>query len=873
MKKPVKILFLLLVFDLFLFPRGYLQAQTEIKSPKTHFGFVPGTDKMLFNYESLILYLQELEKVSDQIKLEQIGLSPMGKPMFAVFISSAENIKNLNKLKEINKQLALNGEIPLQTREEYVREGKVFFLFTLSMHSNEVAPSQALPLIAYDLLTTEDPAKKSWLNDVVYMVVPNHNPDGMNMIVGHYNKYKDTKYDGASMPGVYHKYVGHDNNRDFVALTQSDTRAISQLYSKEWFPQVMVEKHQMGSYGPRYFVSPPHDPIAENIDASIWNWMKIFGSRTISKMTEEGLKGVSQNYLFDDYWPGATETCIWKNMIGMLTEAASVKYATPIYIEPNELRTGGKGMGEYKKSINMPEPWPGGWWSLNDLMQYEITSTMAYIETAALYKKEILQFRNDICRKEIEKGENQPPFYYIFPKEQHDQSELVNLVNLLNEHGVKSFSLNEDINHDNTIFSKGDIVVPLAQPFRAFIKEMLESQVFPERHYTPNGELIQPYDITSWSLPLHKGVKVFEINTNKALFEGKYSEINYPLNWFEKPEKEYESILLTATNNNSYQFVFTALQKGLKVERTLEDYNSNGGLYPKGSFIIKQSQTLNNLMEELLFKPLYLNTDIAIKTEEIKMPRIALLESYFHPMDAGWTRYLFDSYNISYKTIHPDDVEKTDFDKNFDIIVIPDEDKSVLIDGTYKSGNEQYFMNYPPEYMKGMEKKGFEKILKFINNGGKVIAWRDAAQLFYGVQEYSVDEKNKEKFEFPVRDISGEIVKKGFECPGSLMKIELNTGHPITYGMPSEIGVFHRSQPVFATWQPYFDVDRRVLGTFPERDILLSGYTKNEELIGNKTTIVWLKKGKGQVVLFSFNPQFRASTPVTYKLLFNSLLL
>jgi len=560
-------------------------------------------------------------------------------------------------------------------------------------------------------------------------------------------------------------------------------------------------------------------------------------------------------------------------MIGMLTEAASVKYATPIYIEPNELRTGGKGMGEYKKSINMPVPWPGGWWALNDLMQYEITSTMAYIETAALYKKEILQFRNDICRKEIEKGENQPPFYYIFPKEQHDQSELVNLVNLLNEHGVKSFSLNEDINHDNTIFSKGDIIVPLAQPFRAFIKEMLESQVFPERHYTPNGELIQPYDITSWSLPLHKGVKVFEINTNKALFEGKYSEINYPLNWFERPEKEYESILLTATNNNSYQFVFTALQKGLKVERTLEDYNSNGGLYPKGSFIIKQSQALNNLMEKLLFKPLYLNTDIAIRTEEIKMPRIALLESYFHPMDAGWTRYLFDSYNISYKTIHPDDVEKTDFDKNFDIIVIPDEDKSVLIDGTYKSGNEQYFMNYPPEYMKGMEKKGFEKILKFINNGGKVIAWRDAAQLFYGVQEYSVDEKNKEKFEFPVRDISGEIVKKGFECPGSLMKIELNTGHPITYGMPSEIGVFHRSQPVFATWQPYFDVDRRVLGTFPERDILLSGYTKNEELIGNKTTIVWLKKGKGQVVLFSFNPQFRASTPVTYKLLFNSLLL
>ncbi|HRW62021.1 MAG TPA: M14 family metallopeptidase [Bacteroidales bacterium] len=873
MKKPYTTLLLVLVFNLVFLPGGYLQAQQKIKDPKTHYGFEPGTNKMLFNYESLISYLQELEKSSDQVKLEQIGTSPMGKPMYTVFISSAENIKNLGKLKEINKQLAINSEIPDQTREEYIREGKVFFLFTLSMHSNEVAPSQALPLIVYDLLTTQDANKKAWLNDVVYMVVPNHNPDGMNMIVDHYNKYKETKYDGASMPGVYHKYVGHDNNRDFVALTQSDTRAISQLYSKEWFPQVMVEKHQMGSYGPRYFVSPPHDPIAENIDAGIWNWMKIFGSRTITKMTQEGLTGVSQNYLFDDYWPGATETCIWKNMIGMLTEAASVKYATPIYIEPNELRAGGKGMGEYKKSINMPAPWPGGWWTLNDLMQYEITSTMAYLETAALYKKEILQFRNDMCRKEVEKGKTQAPYYYVFPIKQHDQSELANLVNLLNDHGVKAFALSQDVIYNTTLFNKGDIIVPLAQPFRAFIKEMLESQVFPERHYTPDGELIQPYDITSWSLPLHKGVKVFEINTYKNLFDGNYSEISYPLSFFEKTDAGYKSVLLTANHNNSYLLVFNALQKGLKVERILEDYHYEGEVYPAGSFIIKNTQDLKELLKDISFKPLYVTEDIQVRKQEIKMPRIALLESYFHPMDAGWTRYLFDTYHISFETIHPDEVEKIDFIKNFDVVVIPDEDKTVLIDGTYKSGSEQYFMNYPPEYLKGMGKKGFEKILKFIDNGGKVIAWRDAAQLFYGVQEYTIDEKNKEVFEFPVRDISGEMVKKGFECPGSLLKIQLKTGHPITYGMESEIGVFHRSQPVFATRQPNFDVDRRVLGTFPEKDILLSGFTKNEELIGNKSTIVWLKKGKGQVVLFSFNPQFRASTPVSYKLLFNSLLL
>ena len=230
-------------------------------------------------------------------------------------------------------------------------------------------------------------------------------------------------------------------------------------------------------------------------------------------------------------------------------------------------------------------------------------------------------------------------------------------------------------------------------------------------------------------------------------------------------------------------------------------------------------------------------------------------------------------YNIPFKTIKPDDVQYTDFDKNCDVLVIPDENKSILLDGNYKSENQHYFMKYPPEYLKGMEKKGYEKILKFINNGGNVIAWRDAAELFSGVQSYSINEKEKEEFEFPVRDISSGLIKEGFSSTGSLLKIKLKKNHPITYGLPEEIGVFHRSSPIFATWQPYFDVDRRVIATFAERDILMSGYIENEDKIGNKSTIVWMKKGKGQIVLFSFNPQFRASTPVSYKLLFNSLLL
>lgn len=867
-----KMISISLLFAFLLANSPTYSQQSNIPAPESYFGFKPGTDKMLFTYENLVGYLQKLDDASPMVKMIQIGKSPLGKPMYCVFISSAENIAKLDRLKFINRELAINPDLTAEQVTSYVHEGKVFALFTLSMHSTEVAPSQAAPLIAYELITSDDKNVKLWLNDVVYMMVPNHNPDGMDMVVEHYNKYKDTKYDGASLPGLYHKYVGHDNNRDFVALTQDDTKAIASLYNKEWFPQVLVEKHQMGSGGPRYFVSPPHDPIAENIDAGIWNWMKIFGAKTITRMTEAGLKGVSQNYLFDDYWPGATETCIWKNVIGMLTEAASVKYATPIYIEPNELRTGGKGMGEYAKSINMPEPWPGGWWTIGDLVTYEIVSTKAYLETSFTYRKEILQFRNDLCKKEVKRGLTEAPYYYIFPKKQADQSELVNLVNLLDEHGVKVYELDKDVQVENLSYYKGDIIVPLNQPFRSFIKEMLESQEFPARHYTPGGQLIDPYDITSWSLPLHRGVKVKEINKNIAQFKEAYKPVTIPFSLYNPSKENYTSVILKSTNNNSYKAVFTALNAGIKTEQLTEDFTYNNQFIPAGSFIIQKVNNITKVLETLNVDPIYATSEINAAKRTITMPRIAFVESWFHAMDAGWTRFVLDSYGIPFKLLRPADIETTDLEKNFDLVIIPDEDKSVLVEGKFSRQNEQYFAAYPPEYLKGMGKKGQEKLLKFINNGGKAIAWSDATELFAGFQSYTIDDKTNEQFEFPVRNVAEQAQKSGFKCPGSLLRIEL-IKHPITYGLAGEIGVFHRDNTIFKTWQPAFDVDRRVIGTFPEKDILLSGYTENEEKIGNASSIVWLKKGKGQVVLFSFSPQFRASTPGTYKLLFNSILL
>lgn len=857
------------VIIILIFPAIEAQA-APISEPQNFFGFQPGSDRNLFTYEQLIDYLKKVETESDRIRLEQIGESPMGRPMYVALISSEKNISNLTRLKEINRMLALDPNIDESERTKIIAEGKVFVLATLSMHSGEVGPSQAAPLIVYDLLTTDDQVIRATLENVVFMMVPSHNPDGMDMIITHYKKYKGTKYEGSSMPGLYHKYVGHDNNRDFVTLSQSDTRAISRLTSTDWFPQVAVEKHQMGSTGPRYFVPPNHDPIAENIDARIWNWSGVFGANLIKEMTAHGLSGVSQHYLFDDYWPGSTTTNIWKNTIGFLTEAASVKYATPIYVEPNELKVYGKGLSEYKISTNMPLLWPGGWWRLGDIVEYERVSTMAILHTAARHRQQILQFRNDICKSEVNSGLNEGIRYFILPSDQKDQGELVNLVHLMLEHGVNVYQLKKDIDLGAARFSQGDVVIPMAQSFRPFIKEVMEKQKYPVRHYTPDGEIIKPYDITSWSLPLHRGLRVETIMTVESQVNENLDPLDQTYHLRSPAPAGYQAVILPVRNNESFELAFAAMAQGVSVRRATEDFSADGVKFAKGSFIISRQSELENLLGSLNVSPHFSGQVPGVKTQPVKLPRIALVESWFHDMDAGWTRFIMDAYHIPYKVLRPGDFPETNLSKNYDLIIFPDENKDILISGKWKSENDYYVSSYPPEFTRGIGEEGMKNLLGFIENGGKVISWGSSTSLFQGMLSLG---KDKEEFRLPFDDISDDLAKQGLYCPGSFVRLKLTPDHPLTWGLPAEIGVFFRGKPVFTTSIPNFDMDRRVIARFPDEDILLSGYCEQEEKLAERTALVWLKKGKGQLVLLGFNPQFRASTPVSYKLLFNGLLL
>lgn len=850
----------------------------EISAPESVFGFVPGSDRQLIDYGELVDYMKKLAESSPRIEMREVGASPLGRPMFVAFISSPENIDRLDDLHEINRRLALDPEIPDEERAELIDQGRVFVMETLSMHSGEVGPSQSLPVFAHRMATTEDPEVLSHLSDVVQMMVLCHNPDGMDLVVEHYRKYVGTKYEGSSLPQVYHKYVGHDNNRDFVALTQEDTRVISRLYSTEWFPQVLVEKHQMGSTGPRYYVPPNHDPIAQNIDEGLWNWSAIFGANLQRDMTADGLQGIASHWLFDDYWPGSTETSHWKNVISFLTEAASCKTATPIFVEPTELRVRGKGLSEYKKGVNLPDPWPGGTWSLGDIVDFELSSMDSILGTAARHRREILRFRNDLCRKEVEKGRTEAPYYFVFPKDQRDDGELVALVQLLQRHGIEVQRLSENAVVGDHHFRAGDFVVPLAQPYRAFVKEMIEAQEYPERHYTPDGELIRPYDITSWSLPLHMGVRAVQVDSRSTSMEGLFEPVGESAFDFELTlPDDLTALVYPATDNQSYRTAFAALRDGLSVSRIEKPVTrADGSAIPAGSFAIwaagASADQLEKIVDAASIPPIVIAGEEPEELPRLRLPKVGLVETYFHDMDAGWTRYLFDTYGIPFTVLHPEDFEDAELIRDFDVIVFPSASKDVLTKGKYKRGDRYVVNDYPPEFRQPISKKGLGKLTAFIEGGGTVVSWGGSTALFTeGLAP--AEEKEGESTEIPVRDVTEDLQAKGVFVPGAFIALDFLPDHPLTWGMPKEGGAFSRGNPIFATSVPRLDTDRRVIAIYPERDLLLSGYLEGEKALQNNPAMVWVRAGQGQLVLFGFQPQFRGSTPATFKLVFNALLL
>jgi len=300
-----------------------------IQSPSKFLGIEVGADRVLADYKQIVSYFRALDAASPRVEIEDLGRTTLGNDFIMAIISSEANMKNLPRIREIAKRLADPRGASDAEIESLVREGKTVVLVTCNIHASEIGASQMAMEWAYALATAQDAETRRRLDEVVILLVPSLNPDGQIMETEWYRKNVGTASEGGRMPWIYHHYVGHDNNRDWFMLTQKETQALNRAVYHEWFPQVWLDEHQMGSNGPRIFVPPYSDPVDTDIHPLVWREVNLIGSNMAFRLEQSGKSGVIYGFSYDAYWPGGTKNTAWyKNISGLLTEVASARLAT-----------------------------------------------------------------------------------------------------------------------------------------------------------------------------------------------------------------------------------------------------------------------------------------------------------------------------------------------------------------------------------------------------------------------------------------------------------------------------------------------------------------------------------------------------------------
>ena len=821
---------------------------STIPTPSQFLGFEVGADRQLADYHQITNYFKELASKSNKLEVEVMGKTTNGNDFILAAISSPENLKNKKRYQEIAKKLADPRGLTPQQIDALVKEGKTILLVTCNIHSTEIGSSQMAMEWAHYLVTSEDPEIKSRLDKVILLLVPSLNPDGEIMETEWYRKNKGTQYEGSRMPWLYHPYVGHDDNRDWYMLTQKETQAMTRVAYHEWYPQIWLDEHQMGSTGPRLFVPPYTDPIADSVDPIMWRGINVIGSTMAWRLEEQHKAGVVSGYVYDQYWPGATEgTPQFKNIFGLLTEAASARLATPITIEPNELSGGGKGLIDYRKTANFPNPWPGGVWRLRDIMDYEFIASNAILEVAAYHKDDFMHGTAEMAMNQVKAGNVNE--YWQIPREQADSGTASKLAYLLRDHGIQVM-----VSADGK-----DFLVPTAQPYGKFANELLGTQRYPQVRVAQGQQPLRPYDVTAWSLPLLMGVKVDKTKVASAAGMRPIGDNDWPKGEVVGTGAVYA---LSHTENNSIKLVNEALHNKGSVSIARERFDSGSTNYPAGTFLVDKQDGLAALAQKYHVKLEALSQRPKVATSQMRESRVALFKPWMASMDEGWTRWLLEQYAFNMKNIDNKTVKAGNLNAAYDVIILPDTSKDIIVDGRPKprDGGMKYFEELPPEYQGGIGKEGVKALKEFVDKGGTLITFEASGDLV------------ADEFNVPVMNGAGRP-GGDLNVPGSILRMNLDTDSPISYGMPEQFAAFVSNAIVYRTGNPAPDMKRTVLATYPTdvEDVLLSGYLRGGEALTRQAAAVQFGIGKGQVVMFGFGVQHRAQTEGTFKMLFNAI--
>jgi hypothetical protein len=585
-------------------------------------GYRVGADRTLADWPQIVSYFEKLAAATPAVSIETLGKTTMGKPLIAAIISTPKNVKRREEIFAAQRELA--DPRVLKTAEEaalYAHQPAVLVI-QCNIHSDEIGSSQMAMELAYRLATND--TLQAELKNAVVILIPSVNPDGEEMVVEWYRSQMGTRWEGGEMPWIYNKYTGHDDNRDWFMMTQMETKLVTHALYREWLPEIFYDVHQMGNEGARLFVPPFLDPVDPNIDPLIVRGIGLIGAEMSSALESRGKTGVVDHAVYDMWWHGgARSTPARHNMIGLLTEAASVKVATPITQVDSELTGHERGLPKYERTVDFPNPWKAGRWTLRDIVDYELIASEATVHLASTERERYVRDFVTLGRRQIAMGESDSVKAWEIPFKQRDGSAAIAMMEALTLGGTEMAWT--DTSH----------IVLMAQPFRAHAKDLLEVQHYPKRLLYPGGPPEQPYDVTGWTLPLQMGVRV------RALSE------------------------IPRLSTTPFINVGNTVAKSNVDARITKDYS----LIARSIADLKKVKVNSGAYHYTL----------------TRLPRIAIYRPWTGNMDEGWCRWVLEQFNLPYVSLTDSVAKAGKLRDHFDVLLVPDMSLREMRDGNSPS--------------------------------------------------------------------------------------------------------------------------------------------------------------------------------------------
>ncbi|WP_234734420.1 M14 family metallopeptidase [Tellurirhabdus bombi] len=717
--------FLHLFISILLLSGASSRAQ-NLPSPKEHFGFNIGDDYQLATYTQTETYIKKLA-TSDRTKLVDIGLTEEGRHQYMLIISSPENIKKLDRYKEISQKLARAEDVTEEQARAMAAEGKAVVWIDGGLHATETVGTMQYIETAWQLVSRKDPETLRILDNVVILLT-HANPDGQEIVSNWYmREQKPEKRSLENLPRLYQKYVGHDNNRDFFIMNMKESQNMGRQLFVEWIPQIMYNHHQRGPAGSVLAGPPYRDPFNYVFDPLMITGIDALGAAMINRLNAENKPGFTRlgGSVFSTWYNGGLRTTThFHNMIGLLTEIIGNPTPETVPLVPQRLIPNG----------NTPFPVTPQKWHFKQSIDYSLSLNYASLDYAARHSDQLLYNIYRMGKNSIERGSadywtlspkrvdainqlyqedqkkptaptsasatsasatavasprggNMPVKYFdsvlkdptsrdprgfIVSAAQPDFPTAVKFINALIKTGILVHKATADFTVAGKKYPAGSYVVKTAQAFRPHILDMFEPQDHPNDFQYAGGPPVRPYDAAGWTLAYQMGVQFDRVLDG---FDGPFQRV--PYGELQSPKGSLNAssgagYTLSARANNSFIAVNDLLKSGVEVFRL------PGGLSGKeaveaGAFFVPASAKAKTILDKSVKD---FGVDVAGVAKrptgtmvKVAPLRIALWDNYGGSMPSGWVRWLMEQYHFPMQLVYPQDIDAGDLRKKYDVIV------------------------------------------------------------------------------------------------------------------------------------------------------------------------------------------------------------